>query len=246
MEKISTWYSNLPTILKIPIGILGTIIVGALGSGTWESLLKPFIFAILQWTSDFFLSINSSLFDKMYRDVPTSDANDLNVLILMFVCLNSLLNIVMFEHSLSDSIRRLTLEDRTTMRHVAATLQELGYISSTEGKSPSEEDREEAVQKLIRVSKDIKRDRIALRRFSRLFRSYTNASSVVILSTIIFLSLTKEYEVSRNKEYRVKYITSLPYMSIREREVIEARFYMIKSKSDYDKIISDLDLYRQN
>jgi hypothetical protein len=76
-------------IIKIVLGLIATIIIGAIGSGVWEKLLSPFLSFLSSEISQFFSSISTSYANNIYSKMSsldgTSNLNDAHwVFLLIF------------------------------------------------------------------------------------------------------------------------------------------------------------------
>ena len=71
--------------IKWTLGILGAIIVGALGSGLWESLLGPAIHAVSRWVLDIASLGLASYRNGVYRQIAADNQSAVGLETLLVI-----------------------------------------------------------------------------------------------------------------------------------------------------------------
>ena len=68
MDKVVSWYQNLSTGSKLIVYILGSILLGCIGSGLWAKLIDPLIVSfwriILSFCSKYFMGYMDGFFSR--------------------------------------------------------------------------------------------------------------------------------------------------------------------------------------
>ncbi|MFD0727163.1 hypothetical protein [Lysobacter brunescens] len=74
------WYRS-------PIGIIGTIFLGAIGSGLWDVFLKNALISAYIMTSTAIGSVFSGYIDSIHEDIGKANANEVGIMLFLFFML---------------------------------------------------------------------------------------------------------------------------------------------------------------
>lgn len=74
------WYRS-------PIGIIGTIFLGAIGSGLWDVFLKNVLISTYVMTSTAIGSVFSGYLDSIHEDIGKANANEVSVMLFLLLML---------------------------------------------------------------------------------------------------------------------------------------------------------------
>ncbi len=117
------------TVLNTTLGILGAIIVGALGSGVWELLLGPAIRTSTRWTLDFASLGLTSYKNRVYHEIAADNQSlvDVQTLFLVTIIMYALvIGVFLFKLSDASRLRQEVAADPKSVGRLRLAL----YVSS--------------------------------------------------------------------------------------------------------------------
>jgi hypothetical protein len=210
---------DLETIAKWGAGSIGIILAGAMGSGIWSLILEPLVKKIgkfLVWLST--LGIKS-IQDAIYRQVARRGAFFAERLTMFIVAL-----IVLFPYLYAMSATIKSHQVIEIKKQIAPKIK-------SEHPEMSPFDLEEMT--LNEAKKQISNENQS--RFM-----YGTIGALIVIS-IMFFQFARRVIIHEKIIYFDKICAvAAPILSDRDLKAIKARFVFIRSKEDYDEIISDL------
>jgi|GEM_PF-1520861 len=218
--------------LKWFAGILGAIILGAIGSGVWESILKH----LLTSTRDFFLNI-VSLGIKSYKDATYSEIGkgfheasslDLQTLFI-FLLILALLSLVIFMYF---STKRLEEKHTKLLREIENDIKEVDNPTVSNN----------SLEDIKKSLKDL-HERASTTSFKSI-RILVYSVAILVITTCSFFTvdITKvRYVNSAITHFKQLDAIVAPFLKDSERLEIISSFAQIKSKEDYVAIIQRLE-----
>lgn len=114
IEKMRIYWQGFPPYLKWAIGLPGTLFLGSLPNGIWESLTKPAIGALFTWSLNITTLGLSTLRDDLYARAAGDPLAD-TIIFLAIVCMGAIGTVqgIVFSMSLrlARKLRKSTTED---------------------------------------------------------------------------------------------------------------------------------------
>jgi hypothetical protein len=217
-------------------GILGAIILGAIGSGVWESILKH----LLTSTRDFFLNI-VSLGIKSYKDATYSEigkgfheASSLDLQTLfVFLLIFALFGVVMFLYFSTKHLEE---------RHIKLVREIENDIKEADSPTLSKNSLEDIKKSL----KDLQKKANSTSFKGVKIMVYSTAILVIMMSSFLTVDITKvRYVNSAITHFKQLDAIVAPFLKDSERLEIVSSFAQIKSKEDYVAIIQRLETVAQ-
>jgi hypothetical protein len=214
---------------KIIGAIAGTIILGALGSGLWESALKP----VLGSTRDVALNVISfgmiSIKNSSYSQTAKDLHEETSLSVLFYVILAVvLLNVVLIASSFYQS--------RQTRKSFQEFKTKLAKWKS--GESDRYEDLQKEKEELI-----AKGERLIQKYPGRVLTAGTWVTSLLLvltMSMVVSDFIRFSYVNSAISYYHQLDAITAPFIDQSERVSLRSKFAQIKSKQDYVTIIQRL------
>jgi hypothetical protein len=222
----STVRLSLPTKKQVflwTLGVLGTIILGALGSGLWQSLLGPAIHTISRWVLDIASLGLTSYKNGVYKRIAVDDQSiaAFNAYLTVWgVYAIIVLAYAAFSFNWTSRYRR-QVEDA------------LKAISDAPSNPEPEISTDALRQRLRGVLKSQGRLRLGLYCFS-LFMGVALVSDLISLTRL-------SYVTSADAHYHHVMRIVSPYLDAREQAQVESDFAEIGSREDYVSLLSRLE-----
>jgi len=199
--------------IKWIFGVIGLILLGALGSGLWQIALKPFTFWFLETIFNIMTLGLSSLSDAFYTEVAEglheepSLENLMLLLIIIFTYWGMRFGDILGERSASRAKKEL--DDK---------------IEKSKKLSPEKASR--LMQDVDEYYKNLKR---SIRRYNR----FAIIFGVLLLSFLAFRSVTIGLRNHKVTKFHQLFTICKPFLDDQEEEKILAKFSTIRSKQDY-------------
>jgi hypothetical protein len=209
--------------IKWTLGILGAIIVGALGSGLWESLLGPAIHAVSRWVLDIASLGLASYRNGVYRQIAADNQSAVGLETLLVINL-----IAAF------AIGWLVTTAVKESMSVGSRIQHL--LSALAAASP--EPRPDASAERIRQEAE---GMLELHGKLRLGVYLNSACIIAVLISFIVSHARLSYVSSAEAHYHQVLRVASPYLDANERADVESKFAQIASRDDYVKLLSTLE-----
>lgn len=201
------------------MGLLGVVILGALGSGLWQHALEPFFRFILRLASLGFDTYKVDVYKEIARGLHEYASHDILgaitslwviLLLAMFFGLYELMRFVLARQSKLESDTEKTekgeAKPETTLPETKAKIRERG-------------ERIRSAKKFV----------------------YAAGLLVVFLSTMELISFARHtYINSAVTHFRQVLRIASPYLNVSEQAVIVSQFAQVKSKEDYVRIVDRL------
>jgi len=213
--------------IKWTLGVIGLIILGAIGSGLWQVGIQP----IFEWISERVLSLTalgfSSLSEAFYRDLAKGfhEESSLltlwNVQLILFVGFGAYLGSILGDTLVSSHEKRwnniIEKYNKLTPDTEPALIQEI------------RSDYHKYIETLKRSQRNYKR-------YFRICIIF----AVFFLSFIYFRAWTVDLRNKRITGFRQTFTLAKPFLNEQEEEAILANFAAIQNRQDYLKVIKKL------
>lgn len=213
---------------KFVLGILGAIILGAIGSGLWELCIKKLFTLIGELIVDLVVSIRVSVLSDIYLQVSRGTVN--RVIIENYSRLSFTLFLIMYLIAIS-LLLSFIFKKKTDL-----ILNKLG----------------------VDVTKDeVKTKSLVIKKLpcKNLFKklSIANMSELLLIAAIVVV-MSGTYKATTLKYiesaiYQYEYLTTIisPYTEDIYIKEVNSKFYQISSKKEYDSLINELkDIAKKN
>jgi hypothetical protein len=213
----------LPTkkqVVKWALAALGTILLGALGSGLWQSLLGPTIHASTRWVLDLASLGLKSYKDGVYLQIAADNQSRAAVESLYLVTLGYVLVLVMVVVFIFGKLSEL----RGRTEHL------LRGLSDTPEPDRTPNDMRQELETMLK----------SLRRL-RLFLYVSSVFWCVMAVNHIVVEERLSYISSADTHYHQVLRLALPYLDEREQVQVESDFAQIGSREDYVRLLSRLE-----
>lgn len=205
------------------LGVLGTVLVSALGSGVWESLLAPAIHASARWVLDIASLGLTSYKDGVYQEIATDNPSAIGAATLgevLLVFSTVIMMIILYMLRFLDRIR-------AQRERLLRTLSEASPASQPD--ISMEARRQESMARLRVV-----------RRFQLVFYLLLIAVGVVFVQHQFYVA-RETYVNSADAHYHQVMRVDSPYLDAHEETEIESAFAQIGSRDDYVRLVSQLE-----
>ena len=220
--------------IKGLLAILGAIFVGAIGSGVWESILRP----LFTSSRDLVLNLVSfgirSFKDSIYLDIAKGLHENASLELLTLLTFVFLLSWLIFDafNSLSDIKReRSKLLDRVNNL--------IQKIDGTDKNSVESEKTPEDIKKsLLEMRQSMEADSFVR---LKLLSYFLIISAVTLASFLVVNNVRANYVNSAITHFNQVYSIATPYMDEHQKAQVVASFAQIKNKEDYVAIIQNLE-----
>lgn len=212
------------TILRATLGILGTVLIGAIGSGVWEHILQP----ALSWTRDSVLNVASlgieTFKDDTYREIAqgfreAASGQVYFLLVLLYVMVLTAMLVIIWH---------LAKETRRKWQELLDRIAQAKEHGSKE--PPSIE--------------DLEREAIALEpRFTRIYRLNYALAAVVVLTVAsnLITYARNSYVSAAVSHYHQAMRIAAPYLTPTEEKEIASAFSQVSRKTDYVAVLRKLE-----
>ena len=207
--------------LKWALGVIGAILIGAIGSGVWQSVLGPALHAISRWLLDLGSLGLTSYKTNVYRSVAKD--NQFLVGIPVFVLVSTVLIVIMVSAGL-----------QTWERNYNARIRRERLLRNLDGPDPEPS----------MTAEDMRRRLITGRRLGRIEQIFLYISALYMLGFFVAQSLVfvkLNYVDSADSHYHQVLRVVSPYLNDHERAMTESDFAQIGSREDYVKVLSKLE-----
>jgi len=218
--------------IKLMLGMVGAVLLGAIGSGVWEGLLKP----ISVYTRDLLLDIISFGFvsyqDNIYKEIAKGFHEAPSTLLLghilsLFVVITGMSALLY-----RDRKENFKNEEASELKKINALLDELNGVEV-------KIDVDEAKAQLLSLKKELEESKLN-NKYDKL-RSVSFMLACIIIATLFVLDLIKtSYVGTAITNYSQSLSIVSPYLSIEQKNIIVSNFAKIESRADYIKVIISL------
>ncbi len=218
---------QLSRLRKVALGLVGTVLLGALGSGLWELGLRPGG----QWLAKAFLTAvtlgSSYLKDRVYieaaRGYHEAGANEAFELLILFAFWTFGAGSMLLDHQLRRAHR------------------EAERAASIFDANRAEPEREET--RIAEVLSEIDSSLRSMRRWIRQGRILFWAF-IVVSSLFVGTRVTRLVELREADDARAYFPQSLticrPFMDARSAQLVESRFASLRGRGDYIAVTDSL------
>jgi hypothetical protein len=207
---------------KWTVGVAGTLLLSALGSGIWQSVLGPALHTSSRWLLDLASLGLASYKNRVYQQIAADNQSAVAVVMLIWVLVIYAFVLLGF------NIRVFERNDDTLIRS-QRLLQNL----------PGSPDSEPAV-----AVDTLRQDLVAIIRTTRLV-SWGVYISLVFLGAAVVIQVVEvaklSYVNSADAHYHQTLRVASPYLDTHEQAQVESDFAQIKSREDYVKVLSRLE-----
>jgi hypothetical protein len=207
----------LPTkrqVLKGTGWLLGSIFVGALGSGVWQSILGPALHASTRWMLDLASLGFRSYKDAVYQQIATSNFSSVTVHTFLLVTVIYTILLAVVAGSVSFLINVARHETQPVFRNLA-------------DQPPASEEEREKLEVTVRIV------RWSLLAFA-VFLCVIVINEVIVHAKLAYIS-------SADAHYDQVLRLSSPYLDAHERALVESEFAAVSKRDDYVRLLSKLE-----
>jgi hypothetical protein len=210
-------------VLKWTLGVLGAIVVGALGSGVWQSLLGPAIHFSSRWVLDVASLGLTSYKNGVYQRIAADNQSSVAVTTLLDVtALRALISVFVIVYGFY-LLRTVRLQRQHMLRE---------FLDAPPNPEPAMS-QDALRQKVIGDLKLLGKMRIWLYVLSLL--------AVVVLSDEFVSVARRGYVNTADAHYHQMLRIVSPYLDAREQAEVESDFAQISSREDYVKVLARLE-----
>ena len=211
------------TVLKWALGVVGTLLLSALGSGVWQSLLGPAMHASTRWLLDLaslgLTSYKNSVYQQIAADNQSRTAVEtLNQVTIIYVMISTAATVYAFflNYSTGERGQRLL----TRLSEAPPDPQPATTVDAMR-------------QELATVLKSTARIRWALYVCS-LMLGFVFVNHFVMLARVSYIN-------SADAHYHQVLRVASPYLDAREQAQVESDFAQVGSREDYVRLLSRLE-----
>jgi hypothetical protein len=224
--------------LKGALGLVGVIIIGAIGSGVWEVVLKP----LSTFIRDILLNLITFGLESFRNDIYSSVASGYDqspiIQLLHYFVLAAILAMIFFLMDLFFKRRELMEDQKRVLKELDDTLSEITNMGETKKKT-----QEEIRDGIIQARQSVARQPI--KRFSVLL--YFGALLCMFQATLLITSLIKtSYINSAISHYNQIVAISSPYYNATEIALHNSQYAQIKKKEDYLRLTALIEATIKN
>lgn len=214
---------NKQQVLKGTGWLLGMLLLSALGSGCWESVLRPAFHSIARWVLDIASLGLAGYKNSVYRQIAEDNQSALSLVTLIWVTAMYALMIAIL------TVYQFGMNDRT--RSKGQDL--LRKLSGDPPKLDPDLTVDTLKQQLAANLKSVSRARVLL---------YVSSLFVCVAFVNWFVWLARiGYVNSADAHYHQVLRVASPYLESREQAQVESDFAQISSRDDYVRLISRLE-----
>jgi hypothetical protein len=216
----------LPTkknVLKWTLGVVGAIIVGALGSGVWQSLLGPAIHASTRWLLDVASLGLTSYKNGVYQQIATDNQFRITIETLYLVTFIYCLLIYAAIQAVFYTLSRLRKRGERLLEHMSGAPPESDAAITTDTLRPE----------LETILRSLRTFRLAMY-VSTLFVGAVLASHFVTLARLSYIA-------SADAHYHQVLHLASPYLDAHEQTLVESEFAQLSNRDDYVRLLSRLE-----
>jgi hypothetical protein len=225
IEKYTPQLMNIKSkALKWILGVLATIVVGALGSGLWQNVFGPALHFVTRWGLDLASLGFASYKTSIYQQIAADNPSDVSVSALGLVT-------AIFILAVSWQLRYGFLKNNSERSRIQRTLSSLS--ASDVGSPISQESAAELRGRL-------ERQLIALRKIRRTDLVFSGMVTVCLVSELIAWNRFSYINAADAHYHQVLRIAS-PYLAAGEQAQTDSDFAQIRTRQDYVNVLSKLE-----
>src|SRR6266446_2247870 len=218
---------NKGRLLKWLLGLLGTILLGAIGSGVWQGLLGPALHSLRNWVLDLASLGFRSYKDALYRQIAVDNSNAVNLETLFIVIVLYVIGVSALLLFFARALR--TLADKNQNLH-SRMLKDLGRKPAAA---------EEPGRSLEELETVVRKSGQRLRWTRRRFKAWAFLWMLLIVTHMVNWTRAS-YVDSALAHYHQALRIAAPYLESRELQEIQSRFAQIQSRQAYIEIVQRL------
>ena len=210
-------------VIRVVLGVAGTIILSAVGSGLWESVLGPGLHAGRNWILNSISLVFSGYKNEIYAQIARDNGGAASIQSLYVTIA---IYFFLFVMAISDMAAR----QRTT---------EIGYDDLSRKLQADLNKPSDPEVTLEQLKVDVAKAAVDVKRMRKYI--YTVAGMVAILVTSHMISYLRiSYVDSASGHYHQALSITSPYLSPEQRIEIESQFSQIKDRQDYATVLGRL------
>ncbi len=214
-------------MLKWFLGLLGTILLGAIGSGVWQGLLGPALNLVRNLVLDLASLGFRSYKDSVYRQIALDNSNAANIETLYIVTVLYLIAAIAVLLFYARALRTLTDKNQNLHSRILRDL----------GRKPTVA--EEPGRPLEELETSVRNSGQSLRWSRRRLRVWAPLWILLIASHMVSWSRAS-YVDSALAHYHQALRIAAPYLESKELQEIQSRFAQIQSRQAYIDIVQRL------
>ncbi len=206
------------TKVKYVLGIIGAIIIGAIGSGIWEMLLEPFFTLASENIINGISHLSSSLEDSLYKSIARGYSEEMSyfaVSLILFI-LSGFLGVISYDF---------------VFKHKKGN-----FYKTIESEIENVENIENPKEKIIELKSRLESRSIRLRKIGYILFSFV----VLIYFFLVGQSVIIKYKTERITDFRQTLSIVKPYVSNHKYDQFTSLFSRINTRKDYDIIMDSL------
>lgn len=208
--------------IKYALGLIGAILIGAIGSGIWVVALGPAFSFITEITISFLSLLFSSLENSIYESVAkgySEESSSMAVTLILYIFS------LYLGYSIAVLIPKKSKEKKSELDKIGEELTDIKSDLDLDSKKRLDE---------IENRLNLQRDK--LRKIGRVVISFL----VVFFVFIYIQSIVLKYKINKISNYEQKIKTVKPFISQNQYDLFNSSFAQIKNSSDYDKLINSI------
>jgi hypothetical protein len=210
--------------LKWILGVLGALVVGALGSGLWQNVFGPALHFVTRWGLDLASLGFASYKNSVYQQIAADNQSEVSTSVLGLVTI--ILIIATTWHAKYQFIKNSSERSR-----IQGTLGSLSPGTGSPTTSP-----EEAHELRGRLERQLRNLRNAR-------RSDTVVSVLLVICLVGALIVWNKFSYVNSADAHYHHVLriALPYLAAGEQAQIDSDFAQIRTRKDYVKVLSKLE-----
>jgi hypothetical protein len=211
------------TLIRTALGILGAIVVGAIGSGVWQGILGPILRVIGIWILDTISLFFNSFKNDIYIEIAQDNAGGSLKEILTLVSFTFLGAWILFVTFMSLQLHKMKVEQEGLSNRLNAVMEGTQSVQPTA---------EQVRLNLENSARDLKQLSLHLLGIK---------CCTVVLTTLILVSVAKiGYMSSAQVYYHQILKIASPHMTTDELRSVEAKFAQITNRQGYVEVADRL------